>query len=184
MRLHRAMQENIDMAKAKKFEFEQKMELLRQDTVNQTLVLNQKRREAADLFMKLPFSSSLSQLLDTLTSTLGDLGDKSAQEREFVTSVQANPEDADVVYREVMTLLRSFNHPLGQYMQQYSVRFKQQYADVITTKSNTDADFSTVVQTMTSETHAFTSMPLFDPVCCQGSNFFFFCAFCLRSEPA
>lgn len=127
--------------------------------------------------MKLPFSNSLAQLLGTLTSTLGELGD-SVQEREFTISVMSHPSDASLVYRETTVLLRSFNHPIGQYMQQYAVRFKQQYADQVNTKPKDDPEIPSLVQNMTSETHAFNSeiFQSLSSVSLLLIFFFFFCS--------
>ena len=120
--------------------------------------LTQKRKEAVAGFMKLPFSNSLSTLLDTLGSKLKDLGDNSTQEKEFVSAVSPHIQNPDVVYSQVTILLQSFNHPFGQYMQQYAIRFKQQYQDQVLHCSKNDPNLSPLLQTMTAETHAFTGI--------------------------
>ena len=119
--------------------------------------LTQKRKEAVAGFMKLPFSNSLSTLLDTLGGKLKDLGDNSTQEKEFAATVSSHAQNPDVVYSEVTILLQSFNHPIGQYMQQYAIRFKQQYQDQVLHCSKGDPELPPLLQTMTVETHAFTS---------------------------
>jgi len=154
IRLHRLMQENIDIAKAKREELDKKVseeKISKGVEKEKHRKLVEKRRQLGRVVSKLHLSKPISQVVENLTQKLKEFGD-SAVDEEFRKTIKDSGGNPDIIYKAALKLLRIYNHPFGQHLIQYVISFKQQYQEASSAPNN---DASSQLQTLILDTHDF-----------------------------